>query len=56
MKNIIKKSITTIVILAMALTLVMPLTAQAATSKLNKTKITVIVKESYQLRVKGTSK
>ena len=56
MKNIIKKSITTIFILAMTLTLVMPMTAQAATSKLNKTKITVSVKESYQLKVKGTSK
>ena len=55
MKNI-KKSITTLIIIAITLTLVMPMTAQAATSKLSKTKITVSVKESYQLKVKGTSK
>lgn len=57
MKNIIKKSITTIVVLAMALTLVIPMTAQAKTMpKLNKTKVTISVKKSYQLKVKGTSK
>ena len=57
MKNIIKKSITTIVVLAMALTLVIPMIAQAKTMpKLNKTKVTISVKKSYQLKVKGTSK
>ena len=33
MKNIIKKSITTIIIMALALTLAMPVTAQAAKKK-----------------------
>lgn len=53
MKNI-KKSITTLIIIVMGLMLAMPMTAQAA--KLNQTKITVSVKKSYQLKVKGTSK
>ncbi len=56
MKNIIKKSITTLSIVIMALTLAMPVTAQAATPRLNKTKITVNVKKSYQLKVTGTKK
>lgn len=55
--KIIKKSITTLIIVAMAFTLAMPVTAQAkAKPTLNKTKITIFVKKSYQLKVKGTSK
>ena len=57
MKNIIKKSITAVIIMALALTLAMPVTAQAkATPRLNKTKVTVSVKKSYQLKVIGISK
>ena len=55
--KIIKKSITTLIIVAMAFTLAMPVTAQAkAKPTLNKTKLTINVKKSYQLKVKGTSK
>ena len=43
--------------MALALTLAMPVTAQAkATPRLNKTKVTVSVKKSYQLKVIGISK
>ena len=57
MKQIIKKSITTVIIMALALTLAMPVTAQAkAKPKLNKTKVTVSMKKSYQLKVVGSSK
>lgn len=64
MKNIIKKSITTIIIFAMALTLAMPVTAQAKAKtkiKINKTKVTLTItkkktKPTVQLKVKGTSK
>lgn len=57
MKNIIKKSITTILIFAMALTLAMPMQAKAATKvKLNKTKVTLNVKKTYKLKVSGTKK
>lgn len=52
-----KKFITAVMIMAMVFTLAMPMTAQAkATPKLNKTKISLDVKTSYQLRVKGVSK
>ena len=46
MKNIIKKSITTIIIMALALTLAMPVTAQAAKKKapkISKTKVTMTI-------------
>ena len=64
MKNIIKKSIISVIIFAMALTLAMPVTAQAKGTtkiKLNKTKITLTItkkktKPTVQLKVKGTSK
>ena len=64
MKNIIKKSITTIILFAMALTLAMPVTAQAKAKtkiKINKTKVTLTItkkktKPTVQLKVKGTSK
>lgn len=52
-----KKFITAIMIMAMVFTLAMPMTAQAkSTPKLNKTKLFLVVKKSYQLRVKGVSK
>lgn len=62
MKNIIKKSISTILILAMALTLVIPMQTQAAGKvRLNKTKATLTMtdtkaKPTVQLKVTGTSK
>lgn len=64
MKNIIKKSITTIIIFTMALTLAMPVTVQAKAKtkiKINKTKVTLTItkkktKPTVQLKVKGTSK
>ncbi len=64
MKNIIKKSITTIIIMALALTLTMPVIAQAKAKtkiKINKTKVTLTItkkktKPTVQLKVKGTSK
>lgn len=62
MKNIIKKSISTILILAMALTLVIPMQTQAAGKvRLNKTKATLTMtdtkaKPAVQLKVTGTSK
>ena len=64
MRNIIKKSITTIIIMALALTLAMPVTAQAKAKtkiKINKTKVTLTItkkktKPTVQLKVKGTSK
>ncbi|NBI63209.1 hypothetical protein D3Z38_09165 [Clostridiales bacterium] len=46
MKNIIKKSITTVIIMALALTLAMPVAAQAAKKKapkISKTKVTMIL-------------
>ena len=63
MKNIIRKSIATIVIIAMALTLAMPVTAEAATKKapkLNKSKVTLTItkkktKPTVQLKVKNTA-
>ncbi len=63
MKNIIKKSITTIIIMALALTLAMPVTAQAAkkkTPKISKTKVTMTItkkktKPAVQLKVKNVS-
>ena len=63
MKNIIKKSITTIIIFAMALTLAMPVTAQAAKKKapkISKTKVTMTItkkktKPTVQLKVKNVS-
>ena len=63
MKNIIKKSITTIIIFAMALTLAMPVTAQAAkkkTPKISKTKVTMAItkkktKPAVQLKVKNAA-
>ncbi len=63
MKNIIKKSITTIIIFTMALTLAMPVTTQAAKKKapkISKTKITMIItkkktKPAVQLKVKNVS-
>lgn len=55
--KIIKKSITIITMLAIMLTLALPMTAQAKEKpKLNKLKVTINVKKSYQLKVKGTSK
>lgn len=62
MKNIIKKSISTILILAMALTLVIPMQTQAAGKvRLNRTKATLTMtdtkaKPTVQLKVTGTSK
>lgn len=63
MKNIIKKSITTIIIMALALTLAMPVTAQAAKKKapkISKTKVTMTItkkktKPTVQLKVKNVS-
>lgn len=63
MKNIIRKSIATIVVIAMALTLAMPVTAEAATKKapkLNKSKVTLTItkkktKPTVQLKVKNTA-
>ena len=61
-KNIIKKSISTILILAMALTLVIPMQTQAAGKvRLNRTKATLTMtdtkaKPTVQLKVTGTSK
>ena len=63
MKNIIRKSITVITIIAMALTLAMPVTAEAATKKapkINKTKATLTItkkktKPTVQLKVKNTA-
>lgn len=63
MKNIIRKSIATIVVIAMALTLAMPVTAEAATKKapkLNKSKVTLTItkkktKPAVQLKVKNTA-
>lgn len=63
MKNIIKKSITTIIIMALALTLAMPMSAEAASKKapkLNKTKTTLTItkkktKPAVQLKVKNVS-
>ena len=63
MKNIIKKSITTIIIFAMALTLAMPVTAQAAKKKapkISKTKVTMTItkkktKPAVQLKVKNAA-
>ncbi len=63
MKNIIKKSITTIIIFTMALTLAMPVTAQAAKKKapkISKTKVTMTItkkktKPTVQLKVKNVS-
>ena len=63
MKNIIKKSITTIIIMALALTLAMPMSAEAASKKapkLNKTKTTLTItkkktKPAVQLKVKNAA-
>ena len=63
MKNIIKKSITSIIIMALALTLAMPVTAQAAKKKapkISKTKVTMTItkkktKPAVQLKVKNVS-
>lgn len=57
MKKIITKLITTITIMAVAFTMVMPATTQAATKvKLNRTNVTINVNQSYQLKVKGTAR
>ncbi len=57
MKKIITTSITVITVLAVMFTLTMPMTAQAkSTPKLNKTKISLNVKKSYQLKITGVSK
>lgn len=57
MKKIIKKLITIITIMAVAFTLVMPVTIRAAAKvKLNRTNITINVNQSYQLKVNGTNK
>ena len=63
MKNIIKKSITSIIIMALALTLAMPMSAEAASKKapkLNKTKVTLTItkkktKPAVQLKVKNAA-
>lgn len=63
MKNIIKKSITTVIIMALALTLAMPVTVQAKGKtkiKINKTKVTLTItkkktKSTVQLKVKNVS-
>lgn len=63
MKNIIKKSITTVIIMALALTLAMPVTAQAAKKKapkISKTKVTMTItkkktKPAVQLKVKNAA-
>lgn len=61
MKNIIKKTVTTIAIIAMALTLALPMTAEAkAAPKLNKSKTTLTItkkktKPTYKLKVKNAS-
>lgn len=57
MKKIITKSVTVITVLAIMFTLAMPAAAQAKSApKLNKTKISLNVNKSYQLKVTGTSK
>jgi len=64
MKTFIKKSITVITVLAIALTLAMPMNAEAASKKapkLNKSKITLTItkkktKPAYKLKVKNYSK
>ncbi len=63
MNNIIRKSIATIVVIALTLTLAMPVTAEAATKKapkLNKSKVTLTItkkktKPTVQLKVKNTA-
>ena len=63
MKNIIRKSIATIVVIALTLTLAMPVTAEAATKKapkLNKSKVTLTItkkktKPTVQLKVKNAA-
>ena len=63
MKNIIRKSITVVTIIAMALTLAMPVTAEAATKKapkLNKSKVALTItkkktKPAVQLKVKNAA-
>lgn len=61
MKNIIKKTVTTIAIIAMALTLALPMTAEAkAKPKLSKNKVTLTItkkktKPTYKLKVKNAS-
>lgn len=63
MKNTIKKTITFITVLALAFTLAMPVTAEAAskkTPKLNKTKVTLTItkkktKPAVQLKVKNAA-
>lgn len=62
MKNIIKKSVTTIVIIALALSLAVPVTAEtkSKTPKLSKTKITLTItkkktKPTYKLKVKNAA-
>lgn len=63
MKNIIRKSIATIVVIALTLTLAMPVTAEAAAKKapkLNKSKVTLTItkkktKPTVQLKVKNTA-
>ena len=63
MKNIIRKSITVITIIALTLTLAMPVTAEAATKKapkLNKSKVTLTItkkktKPAVQLKVKNAA-
>lgn len=55
MKKIIARTITILTIMIMVLTLAAPVTIQAkAKPKLNKTAITLSVKNSYQLKVNGT--
>ncbi len=64
MKNTIKKSITVITVLAIALTLAMPMNAEAASKKapkLNKSKVTLTItkkktKPTYKLKVKNYNK
>lgn len=63
MKNIIKKSITSIIIMALALTLAMPMSAEAAKKKapkISKTKVTMTItkkktKPAVQLKVKNAA-
>lgn len=57
MKKIITKLITIITIMAVAFTLVMPVATKAAAKvKLNKTNVTINVNQSYQLKVRGTTR
>ena len=57
MKKLLKKHFSFIIAVLMVISLVMlPCTAQAASVKLNKTKLTMNIGGVYQLKVSGTNK